>query len=674
MRSKRGSLVYKISLLIMVISLLGVGTLAYLSYSDTKEIFLQSSAKRLEQKAKDYINFLENRLENLEENIMVLASNPLIEGMFRAYNNPYRYDSITNKTFLQFQNDVVTMLRLLLLQNKTYFQVRLIDLEGQEIVKLIKKNGQVTLIEAKNLQNKAHRGYFKEIRELAPGGVYYSKIDLNREFHTIEFPLTPTLRVGKLIRHDNKNLGILIINVDVKKLLRLDRFLHDPDTLTFIANQEGYYIFNEVDPNKEFGFEFGKEFVITKDFAFLQPLYKDKKQLESIRDENIFNALRFELPNGRFLVILHQATPRSFLERAQHYIHKLLLYILLITFGITLLTILLVRWFTKPILKLTAIAQEIAKTKGEKSLPIEVHTNDEIEELAKTLKIMLDRLVASKEEIASFAQKLEEEVEKKTAELKELNENLQKMVDEKVEEIRQKDRALMQQSKLAQMGEMIGAIAHQWRQPLNSLALYVQNLADLAENGELDQKRLEEFEQKSMETIEYMSKTIDDFRNFFRKDKEKTRFNIKEVVQETIHLQAAQLQNRGIEVRTKLEDVVVEGYRSEFMQVLLNLIANARDAIEEHNKDGGIIEIEVTKEKDEAVVKIKDNAGGIPPTVIERIFEPYFTTKEDKKGTGLGLYMSKDIIERMGGKIEVKNGEGGAEFTIRLKAYNASAT
>lgn len=672
MRNRR-SLVYKISLLVMVVSFLGVATLSFLLYEDTKEIFLQNSAQKLEQKAQDYIQFLQNRFDTLQDNVVMLASNPLVEGLMRAYTNPYHYDSVSNKTFAQYQKDVQNLLRLLLKQSKNYFQVRILSLDGKEVLKLVKKQGKVIVV--RQLQNKAHRDYFQEIVHLPNDSIYFSKIDLNKEFHTLEFPLKVTLRVGKIITYNGKKIGIVLINVDVKKLFNLKQFmLHGLATASYIANQEGYYIFNEETPYKEFGFEFGKEYSILKDFPFVRPLFGKERHLLFIKRSEVFEADKMVLPNGRFLVIMHRVVPASFFSQARHYITRLILYIVAITFGITILTILLVRWFTKPIIELTAIAQEIARTKGEKDVPIRIQTGDEIEELANAMRFMLERLLASKKELASFAQKLESEVEKKTAQLQRLNENLQKMVEQKVEEIRQKDRALMQQSKLAQMGEMIGAIAHQWRQPLNSLALYIQSLVDQAENGELTQKSLEEFEQKSMETIGFMSKTIDDFRNFFKKDKEKTRFNIKDVVNDTLRLQKAQLENHGIAVRTKLEDVEIEGYKNEFMQVLLNLISNARDAIEEHTPQNGVIEIEVKKKSDEAIVRVRDNGGGIAPAVMERIFEPYFSTKDDDKGTGIGLYMSKDILERMGGKIEVKNVDGGAEFTIRLKAEDAHTT
>jgi len=258
-------------------------------------------------------------------------------------------------------------------------------------------------------------------------------------------------------------------------------------------------------------------------------------------------------------------------------------------------------------------------------------------------------------------------------EIKKLNKSLEKKIKQRVEEIRKKDQMLLQQSKLAAMGEMIGAIAHQWRQPLNALAINIQMLEDLYEGGELDKKTLQEFIEKNMQTIKFMSNTIDDFRNFFRKDKEQVEFDIKEIIEKTLNLQKAQLQNHNIKIKTHLENIKIKGYKNEFMQVILNIISNAKDAIEEKRKEGyfeGLIKIKAYQANNEIIIEIEDNGGGIPKEIKDRIFEPYFTTKEEGKGTGMGLYMVREIINRMNGSIEVENTNNGAKFIIKIRKKN----
>jgi len=223
-----------------------------------------------------------------------------------------------------------------------------------------------------------------------------------------------------------------------------------------------------------------------------------------------------------------------------------------------------------------------------------------------------------------------------------LNDKIQEALNENMKQLE----LLQQQSKLASMGEMIGAIAHQWRQPLNALAINLQNLEDDYEEGLINEEFLENFVEKNMKIINFMSKTIDDFRNFFKTDKEKKNFSVKSAINEVIMIQSAQLSNLDIDITIQGNDFMLYSYESEFKQVILNIINNAKDAIEKNGKIDIIL-------KDKTVI-IKDNGGGIPKELLNRIFEPYFTTKEQGKGTGIGLYMSKIIIEdHMNGKIEI---------------------
>ena len=231
------------------------------------------------------------------------------------------------------------------------------------------------------------------------------------------------------------------------------------------------------------------------------------------------------------------------------------------------------------------------------------------------------------------------ELYKYSKEIELLNKSLEKRIKQEIEKNQKQQQILFQQSKLAAMGEMIGAIAHQWRQPLNTLGLNIQLLVDDYLDNKVDEKYMLNFEEKEMTIIQFMSKTIDDFRNFFIQDKEKTKFKLKDVVNEVTHLIDKQLKNHNITLIIKADESEVEGYKNELKQVILNLINNAKDAILEKNTPNGKIEIIVFQNK----IKIKDNAGGIPENIKNRIFEPYFTTKEN--GTGIGLYMSKIIIE-----------------------------
>jgi len=245
--------------------------------------------------------------------------------------------------------------------------------------------------------------------------------------------------------------------------------------------------------------------------------------------------------------------------------------------------------------------------------------------------------------------------------IEDINRNLKQKIKDALIQNTQQLRLLQQQSKLASMGEMIGAIAHQWRQPLNALNINIQNLDDDFKDGLIDKNFLDDFINKNSKIINFMSKTIDDFRNFYRVDKVKKDFYPKKAIRDVLSIQAVQIRKHNIKISLSGDDKLIKGYESEFKQVILNLINNAKDALIENNIKNPKINIEILGNR----LLIKDNAGGIPANVLNRMFEPYFTTKDQGKGTGLGLYMSKMIIEdNMHGKLSAWNERGWTVFEI----------
>ena len=215
---------------------------------------------------------------------------------------------------------------------------------------------------------------------------------------------------------------------------------------------------------------------------------------------------------------------------------------------------------------------------------------------------------------------------------------------------------------------MIDYIAHQWRQPINTLALIVQVLRDTYHDGECNSEYMDETVERIMNLIMNMSQTIQDFRNFSRPDLEMKPFDLKEAVNKTLILVGDSFKAQNIQVDMQAqEDLVVTGYPNEYSQVLLIILNNARDALIERTVASPRIEINLFREGGMTVATISDNAGGIPDEIFDRIFDPYFTTKDDEKGSGIGLYMSKAIIEtRFYGKISARNTDQGAEFRIEL--------
>lgn len=226
---------------------------------------------------------------------------------------------------------------------------------------------------------------------------------------------------------------------------------------------------------------------------------------------------------------------------------------------------------------------------------------------------------------------------------------------------------LLQQARYASAGEMIGNISHQWRQPLNALGLTIQKLGVYNAKNALDDEKITEIIDKSMGLISGMSTTIDDFRHFFKPEKDKTVFLLKDSIIKGHSIIEASLKNNYINYSLEMEDESIKfnGHFNEFSQVIINLLTNAKDALLEKNIIDGCIQIKVSNDIDNIYIEILDNGGGISKDAFPKLFEPYFTTKANDEGTGIGLYMSKIIIEEHhAGKVEVSNTENGACFRV----------
>ena len=266
-------------------------------------------------------------------------------------------------------------------------------------------------------------------------------------------------------------------------------------------------------------------------------------------------------------------------------------------------------------------------------------------------------------------------VNEKTKELNEMNKNLEKLVKEKTKELIQKEKILNHQSKMAAMGEMLENIAHQWRQPLSLISTAATGAKIKKDFGTLSDNDFYETMDMINNSTQHLSTTIDDFRNFFNNDKNASTFNINKPIEKVLSLINSKLKNRDIHVIKNTQDVEVTALINEFIQVLINILNNSLDAFEEQNLEKKFIFLDLYKENNSLVLIIKDNAGGIKEELLGRIFEPYFTTKHKSQGTGIGLYMSMEIIKKhMNGDINVSNEEyiydnikcKGAQFKIEL--------
>ena len=262
------------------------------------------------------------------------------------------------------------------------------------------------------------------------------------------------------------------------------------------------------------------------------------------------------------------------------------------------------------------------------------------------------------------------EKEKYLKQLQELNLSLEEKIKKAVKENQKQQEILFKQARFAQIGELMSIIAHQWKQPLNSIALIIQSTYLKHQLGKLQEEDINQCFNATQEKIKNMSQMLHNFSELFKPKSEKRKFPVSEVIQKTVNLIKPALENNNIKLNVSIKgEIYLESYPEELGQVLLNIITNSKDVLEKKEQEEKYINISVAKKNHKVYITVEDNGGGIPEDIKEKVFEPYFSTKGNV-GTGLGLYIAKMIVEQhMNGKMYVNNTDRGAKFIIELSLY-----
>ena len=304
-------------------------------------------------------------------------------------------------------------------------------------------------------------------------------------------------------------------------------------------------------------------------------------------------------------------------------------------------------------------------TKDGNKIPVETSLHRK-EYQEKSFVIAISRDISERLEI----EKEKEELNKK---IKNYNKTLQNEISIAKEELIEYENIMKRQSKMAAMGEMLENIAHQWRQPLSAISVLSTGMILQNDENILSKEDLNKGLSDINDRVQYLSKTIDDFRNYFKPNKQKNYFDLSHLIKTSIKLSNVKHDKENIEFIVNCENIELYTYENEFLQVLLNLIGNAKYELTKSTLEKYIV-IETKVEDTYIIISVSDNAGGIPENIMHRIFEPYFTTKHNYEGTGIGLFMSQNILKHMAGSIEVKNIEvvhnnkqyTGASFEIKI--------
>lgn len=262
--------------------------------------------------------------------------------------------------------------------------------------------------------------------------------------------------------------------------------------------------------------------------------------------------------------------------------------------------------------------------------------------------------------------------DKQQLELLKLNEeldmhknHLEEKVEEEIAKRKVQEKMLIQQSKLAAMGEMMDAVAHQWKQPINIINMQVDMMGYDFEDGLITQEYVDKFQKKVSSQVTHMTSTLNEFRSFFRPNKEVEEFDVKNMVEKVLLLVKDEFVKNRVTINLNvMQNFTLTGVENEFKHLVLNIINNSKDAFNDNDRSDRVIDINIIQKDMSKSIEIIDNAGGIPAQVIDDIFKANVTTKAEGKGTGIGLYMSSQIAEKHNGSLNVVNVDDGAKFTF----------
>jgi len=315
------------------------------------------------------------------------------------------------------------------------------------------------------------------------------------------------------------------------------------------------------------------------------------------------------------------------------------------------------------------------ETKSDKTIQfIENFLNTDYNSLQSNLEILLKdykRKTKRLDKIIKQSDNQQKEMIRLHEELDEYKNSLEIKVEQEIKKREEKEKMLLQQSKLAAMGEMIDAVAHQWKQPINIINMQVDILGYDYEDKLVNKTYIENFQHTIFEHIQHMTNTLNEFRTFFRPNKNVEEFNVKSMVEKVLLLTKDEFIKNMITINLNdTNNFTIIGVENEFKHLILNIINNAKDAFIDNNINNRVININLITNATSNIIEIIDNAGGIPENIINDIFKANVTTKDESKGTGIGLYMSSQIATKHNGTLKVYNVTNGAKFIFEQKTLD----
>ena len=635
--SKGLSIVVKVSILVASITALASLTVGSLIFSGSSEIVYKNALNRLQYETNIKSLRLIADIKNLSGDARYLAGTPPIRGIPRALNNN-GIDPTDNSSIEKWESRLSTIFTELVRAKPNYLQIRYIGIkdDGRELIRVNRQGKLIKTISAQNLQKKGDTPYFKNTIKMSPGDVYLSGVTLNREFGKLSQPHTPVMRAATPVFFDHKLFGILVINMEFDTIFN-DLIINTPRKLIpYVTNGKGYFLAHP-DKSMTYGFDLGNDRTI-------QSIYPgfDLNKNNDLRDTELTSEINGHVIHvvktyyddankENFFAVMLATSKENLLSDSLRLKYQGYLIITLLVILSLIVAAILSSRLMKPLQRISIAADDLAHGRKISDLPLKA--GDEIGELARSF------------------------------------DNMNHQLEDKERELILSQGRVHHASKMASLGEMASSIAHEINTPMQTINLIAQRVQRQLKK-EVIAEDIDASMSKITTSVTKISEIIDSLRKVSRDstDDDFSDTSIQELLQDTINMTEERFKVNNIDFsiiyHDTSENTLIQCQRLQISQILINLLNNAYDAIQ--SCDQKWIKIDIQQIHDRVRFSISDCGKGIAIEILEKIFEPMYTTKEVGKGTGLGLSISRDIVLKHNGLIYIKKESPNTCFVLEL--------
>ena len=635
--SKGLSIVVKVSILVASLTALASLTVGSLIFSGSSDIVYQNALNRLQYETNIKSLRLIADIKNLSGDARYLAGTPPIRGIPRALNNN-GIDPTDNSSIEKWESRLSTIFTELVRAKPNYLQIRYIGIkdDGRELIRVNRQGKLIKTISAQNLQKKGDTPYFKNTIKMSPGDVYLSGVTLNREFGKLSQPHTPVMRAATPVFFDHKLFGILVINMEFDTIFN-DLIINTPRKLIpYVTNGKGYFLAHP-DKSMTYGFDLGNDRTI-------QSIYPgfDLNKNNDLRDTELTSEINGHVIHvvktyyddankENFFAVMLATSKENLLSDSLRLKYQGYLIITLLVILSLIVAAILSSRLMKPLQRISIAADDLAHGRKISDLPLKA--GDEIGELARSF------------------------------------DNMNHQLEDKERELILSQGRVHHASKMASLGEMASSIAHEINTPMQTINLIAQRVQRQLKK-EVIAEDIDASMSKITTSVTKISEIIDSLRKVSRDstDDDFSDTSIQELLQDTINMTEERFKVNNIDFsiiyHDTSENTLIQCQRLQISQILINLLNNAYDAIQ--SCDQKWIKIDIQQIHDRVRFSISDCGKGIAIEILEKIFEPMYTTKEVGKGTGLGLSISRDIVLKHNGLIYIKKESPNTCFVLEL--------